>query len=87
MAKANKKAELSPTEAAPVAVSLADRINETCDLAEQYIQTKIDELKSSEEGRSLPRTWLDLNLRATTRGGGCNCKVALRLLKEESDHG
>jgi hypothetical protein len=63
-------------------VSLADRIRETCAEAEAYIESRVDALKASDEGRTLPRTWLDLNLRATTRGGGCNCKVALRLLKD-----
>jgi|GEM_PF-3473259 len=77
------KTKQTPAEAPTV--SLADRINETCDLAEQYIQSRVDVLKASEEGRSLPRTWLDLNLRATTRGGGCNCKVALRLLKDQTN--
>jgi hypothetical protein len=69
---------------APVTVPLADRIRETCAAAEQYIESRVDALKVSDEGRTLPRTWLELNLRATTRGGGCNCKVALKLLESEN---
>jgi hypothetical protein len=81
----NKLKKQQPQKEAAPAVSLADRIRETCAAAEQYIESKVDALKSSDEGRQLPRTWLELNLRATTRGGGCNCKVALQLL--ESDNG
>jgi hypothetical protein len=69
-------------EASSEASDLATRIKNVCAEAEQYIESRVDALKASDEGRSLPRTWLDLNLRATTRGGGCNCKVALRLLKD-----
>jgi hypothetical protein len=68
---------------APVEPSLADRIKETCALAEQYIEKRIEQLKDSDEGRSLPIDWLRLNIRATTRAGGCHCKCALSLLEKE----
>jgi hypothetical protein len=72
-------------EAAPVAVSLADRIKETCAEAEQYIEKRIEQLKDSDEGRSLPIDWLRLNIRATTRAGGCHCKCALALLEKDAN--
>jgi hypothetical protein len=83
----NKLKAKQPKEASSEASDLETRIKAVCADAEAYIETKVDALKASDEGRSLPRTWLDLNLRATTRGGGCNCKVALSLLKKESNNG
>jgi hypothetical protein len=62
---------------------LATRIRQTCYAAQQYIDSRVDALKASEEGKILPRDWLALNLRAVTRGGGCNCKVVLELLEKE----
>jgi hypothetical protein len=62
---------------------LGERIRSTCHAAEKYIQSRVDQLKASDDGKQLPRDWLNLNLRATTRGGGCHCKVALALLEDE----
>jgi hypothetical protein len=70
-------------EASSEASDLAARIKETCSLAEQYIEKRIEQLKDSDEGRSLPIDWLRLNIRATTRAGGCHCKCALALLEKE----
>jgi hypothetical protein len=64
-------------------VSLADEIKAVCEKAEQYIEKRVEQLKNSEEGRSLPVEWLRLNIRATTRAGGCHCKCALALLDRE----
>lgn len=74
-------------EAAPAAVSLADRIKETCSLAEQYIQSRVQQIKDSPEGETLPISWLALNIRATTKAGGCHCKCALALLEKDKSNG
>jgi hypothetical protein len=67
--------------------SLAERIKETCAAAEQYIETRVAELKDAPEGKSLPIDWLRLNIRATTRANGCHCKCALALLEKDKKHG
>ena len=72
-----QKPEVSPE------TSLADRIRETCRLAEDYIESKVDTLKASEEGRLLPRDWLRSDLRGR-HGGHCHCRVALSLLEKEN---
>jgi hypothetical protein len=76
-----KKQKEAPSAEKPE--DLETRIRQTCYAAQQYIEAHVDRLKASEEGRLLPRDWLSLNLRAVTRGGSCNCKVALELLEKE----
>jgi hypothetical protein len=92
MAKA-KKAELSPsefnaaartimaTEAPVVEPSLADRIKETCALAEQYIDQKTAELKATPDGALLP---IGVLRQMITRGDRCACAVALSILEKEN---
>jgi hypothetical protein len=71
-----------PAEAPEVGPSsLAERLTQARDEAEAFIETKVVELKASEEGKLLPIDWLRANLR-TRHGGGCNCTVALKLMGE-----
>ena len=94
MAKAKKAPELSPSEfndaarATMVEVSteaaLAARLERARAEAEAFIESKVQELKASEEGRLLPIDWLRQNLRALN-GGHCDCKVALALLEKNHD--
>jgi len=62
--------------------SLAERIKAARAEAEAFIESKVRELKASPDACQLPIDWIRLNLRATTRGGGCHCRVALALLEE-----
>jgi hypothetical protein len=71
-------------EAAPEP-SLADRIRATCAEAEAYVEQRAREIKSRPEGQLLPLDWIRLNVRATTRAGGCHCKAALALLEEKKN--
>jgi hypothetical protein len=72
-----------PQKEASSDASLADRIKETCSLAEKYIESRVAELKASPEGELLPVAWLASNIRATTRAGDCHCKCALALLEKD----
>jgi hypothetical protein len=68
-------------------VSLADRIKETCAAAEQYIESRIQQEKASEAGRSLPYDWLRQNIYAVHKARGCHCRCALSLLSEKQTNG
>jgi hypothetical protein len=75
-----------PQKEASSDASLADRIKQARNEAAEFVERKVQELKNSPEGQSLPIEWLRQNLRATTRAGGCSCKAALVLLEKEK-HG
>lgn len=67
-------------------VSLAERIKQARAEAEEFIESKVSELKASPDGAILSVDWLRMNLRALN-GGHCDCKVALSLLEKDSDNG
>jgi hypothetical protein len=75
-----------PQKEASSDASLADRSKQARNEAAEFVERKVQELKNSPEGQSLPIEWLRQNLRATTRAGGCSCKAALVLLEKEK-HG
>jgi hypothetical protein len=75
-----------PQKEASSDASLADQIKQARNEAAEFVERKVQELKNSPEGQSLPIEWLRQNLRATTRAGGCSCKAALVLLEKEK-HG
>jgi hypothetical protein len=81
MIKTKAKSQPQPG-ASSEASDLATRIKKTCAEAQAYIESKVTELKDAPEGKSLPIDWLRLNIRATTRAGGCHCKCALALLEK-----
>jgi hypothetical protein len=68
-------------EAAP-AVSLADRIRETCAAAEQYIEAEAQRIKAT-EGQPLPISWIRLNVYAMN--GRCPCRAVLNLLSQKDN--
>src|SRR5262249_48930001 len=68
-----------------IPLPLSQRIKETCDAAEQYIQSKVRQLKASDDGRLLPIGWLESDLRRRHGSLGCHCKVALSLLEEDNN--
>ena len=82
----NKLRSKQQAKEAPVAPSLADRIKETCGLAEQYIESKVRELKATPDAALLPIDWLRQDLK-TRHGGNCSCRVALALLAKDQPNG
>jgi hypothetical protein len=71
-------------EEAPAATqepTLAERIKETCSLAEAYIDQHVDKLKASEDAKSLPRDWLKLDIQL--KFGRCLCQCATALIDLE----
>jgi hypothetical protein len=85
MAKAAKQAQ-PQLEAAP-AVSLADRIRTTCAEAKAHVEQEAQRVKDSDEGRTLPLTWLVQNVYAMHRAHGCHCKAALALIERDKANG
>lgn len=74
------------TEEAPAATqepTLAERIKETCSLAEEYIDRHVDLLKASEDGKLLPRDWLKLDVQLKFGRCLCQCATALIALDQE----
>jgi hypothetical protein len=69
--------------------SLADKILAARHAAETFVESKVDELKASEEGRQLPRDWLRLNTYAVNWAdrGICHCRCALQIMEKEDGHG
>lgn len=77
------KTQRRPQSAPDKGRSLADQIRAAQAAAAEFVERKVQEIKDSPEGESLPIEWLRQNLRATTRAGGCSCKAALVLLDRE----
>jgi hypothetical protein len=61
--------------------TLAERIKETCRLAEEYINRHVDALKASEDAKALPRDWLKLDIQL--KYGRCLCQCATALIDLE----
>jgi hypothetical protein len=81
------KAKQPKQEASPVAaLPLAERLKQACADAEAHIESKVQELKASADGRILSVDWLSQDLRRR-HGGNCSCRVALSLLQKESNNG
>jgi hypothetical protein len=72
-----------PQKEASTEVSLADRIKETCRLAEEYIETRVQQEKDKDEGRLIPISWLRQNIYAVHKANGCHCRCALSLLESK----
>jgi hypothetical protein len=66
--------------------SLADKILAARHAAETFVESKVDELKASEEGRQLPRDWLRLNTYAVNWAdrGICHCRCALQIMEKRT---
>ena len=77
------KTQPKPQEAPVKGPSLAERIKETCSLAEEYINRHVDALKTSEDGKSLPRDWLKLDIQLKSGRCLCQCATALIDLSEK----
>lgn len=63
--------------------SLPDRIRAAVAEAEAFVESKVQELKASPEGATLPIDWLRHNIYATARARGCHCRCALALIDQE----
>ena len=77
------KVKTKPQPEASAEVSFADRIKQVCAEAGDVVEAEAQRIKASPEGELLPIDWLRHNVRAVTKGGSCNCKVALKLLEQK----
>jgi hypothetical protein len=96
MAKANKKAELSPTafnaaartimatEAPVAALPLAEKLKQARAEADAFIDQKTAELKSTPDGALLP---IGVLRQMITKHSRCACAVALSILEKENANG
>jgi hypothetical protein len=73
----------APEPAPAASPSLKEQIIAAQVAATEFVERKVQEIKDSPEGELLPIDWLRLNIRATTRAGGCACKAALSLLDRD----
>lgn len=78
------KSKQQPQRTPIAGSSLADRIRQARREAEAFVESKVRELKASEEGSGLPIDWLRQNLKARN-GGNCSCRVALSLLAGDTN--
>jgi hypothetical protein len=69
-----------PKEAPTVGPSLADQIRAAQAAAEEFIESKVQEIKNSPDGQSLPISWLRQNIFAVHKARGCSCRCALSLM-------
>jgi hypothetical protein len=67
--------------------TLAQRIRATCAEAKAHVEQEAHRVKNSDEGRTLPLTWLLQNIYAVHRANGCHCKAALALLQKDKADG
>jgi hypothetical protein len=82
------KSKTQPNPEVSKEASLAERIRATCAEAKAHVEQEAQRLKNSDEGRTLPLTWLVQNIYAMHRAHGCHCKAALGLLAAaEKKHG
>jgi hypothetical protein len=77
------KSQPQPQSAPDKGRSLADQIRAAQAAAAEFVESKVQEIKDSPEGELLPIDWLRMNIRATTRAGGCACKAALSLINRD----
>ena len=63
--------------------TLAERIRSVQAEAEEFIQSKVRELKVAHP--TLPVGWLELDLRARMKGGQCHCRCVLNILGEQDN--
>jgi hypothetical protein len=66
---------------------LRDRIRTTCAEAKSYVEQEAQRVKNSDEGRTLPLTWLIQNIYAVHRAHGCHCRAALALIDQDKKNG
>ena len=81
MAKA--KPQPAPEPETSTEVSLGERIRALQVECEEFIQSKVQELKAAHP--KLPIGWLEMDLRHRMKGGACNCKCALNILGEKDN--
>ena len=75
-------AKAAKAQPAPEPLSLADQIRAAQQAAEDFIQSKVRELKVAHP--KLPIGWLEMDLRHRMKGGSCNCKCVLNILGEDN---
>jgi hypothetical protein len=73
--------KLRAPEPAPAASpALEEQLRAAQAAASEVIEAEAQKIKSSPDGAPLPIDWIRANIRATTRGGRCNCATALAIL-------
>lgn len=63
--------------------TLAERIRSVQADAQEFIESKVQELKAAHP--TLPIAWLEMDLRGRMRGGQCHCKCVLNILGENDN--
>jgi hypothetical protein len=71
-------------EASSEASDLAARIRQNCDLAEEYIERRVRDLKADPDHALLSIDWLRQDLK-NRHGGNCSCRVALSLISGDKN--
>jgi hypothetical protein len=79
------KAKQKPEASSEASVSLQERIRATCAEAKAHVEQEAQRVKNSDEGRTLPLTWLVQNIYAVHRAHGCHCRAALALITQAQD--
>ena len=75
-----KSKQPKPVEAPVAEPSLVDRVNDAIAAAEAYIDAEVAKLRNGPDGHLVPAP---VYRQLLTKGSGCACKAALRLMEEK----